>query len=303
MFHSFNIENIKDKIISRIEVFTHFNGKIYLSGDKRESCIYCIKIFFESGDHAVIESYGDCCSFSWIRQDNMDNINDLIGRKIVRFMEDKSEEINFDFSQIQECDESYKYIIKTEDGYEFIFFLTNSSNGYYSGSISIFYVESIDKKLDTKITFVVGLPGSGKSHLFKENAFDDFLTSKRDEIDIYKLISENKKMYIIDPLFTNITTFKECYNLFAKYVEKENISVVVFRPDHAKCRNNLEKDIVNLYDTLAKKLKIRFDDKLIIECNNAVSVIMQRIISLTNMSKNYNIDDYFEFNPNVIDVY
>ncbi len=82
-----------------------------------------------------ILAVGDCCSYSWFEYP--DDMKKFIGYKILNIVNTKKK-IDLPVSNIQEYDENmicYIYTDKRKKPY--MFYLRNSSNGYYSGWFEI----------------------------------------------------------------------------------------------------------------------------------------------------------------------
>ncbi len=94
----------------------------------------CISLNTDGG-YFAINAEADCCSTSWFEFPYGD-LDEIIGKTI--------EDINFesvtldrDPSGVDDCDLYYNVTMSFDDDTEFLFLLINSSNGYYSGWISI----------------------------------------------------------------------------------------------------------------------------------------------------------------------
>lgn len=90
-----------------------------------------------------ILAYADCCSYSWFEYPS--DLKKIIGSKIINITEGKKH-IDMPASNIQEYDENRICYIYTENRKTpYIFYLRNSSNGYYSGWLEI-EIKSKDEK-------------------------------------------------------------------------------------------------------------------------------------------------------------
>ena len=105
----------------------------------KNGLITSLKLKYNSYD-IIIFANGDCCSFSWLEEyDNYYKFEYLINNNIKSIEEVKIDKI-LPFSNIQEYDNNHMFIIKFNNTTEiFKFFLRNSSNGYYDGSLYITY--------------------------------------------------------------------------------------------------------------------------------------------------------------------
>lgn len=88
------------------------------------------------------------------------------------------------------------------------------------------------------IEIVIGLPGSGKSHLlekFKEQGYeiyDDFISSFYD----CKLISETGKMCIADPRLCDYNNFLH----YIKFFANRKIHLTLFENEPSQCLTNIQ---------------------------------------------------------------
>lgn len=81
-----------------------------------------------------VTAYADCCSESWF--DYPYDFEGLIGKRLFR-IENTETEIDLPLSNRQECDQNIISYIYTEKEEPTMFYLRNSSNGYYGGWFEI----------------------------------------------------------------------------------------------------------------------------------------------------------------------
>lgn len=82
--------------------------------------------------HSLYETYGDCCSETWIA--DLVGVQNLLGHKVLH-VEDVAMEDVEDGRTRQEYDQFFGIKIATTGGYVDIIY-RNSSNGYYGGDLS-----------------------------------------------------------------------------------------------------------------------------------------------------------------------
>lgn len=104
-------------------------GKV-LSVDKEEERFTLIL----EKKEICVRAYGDCCSESWFEYP--DDLENLIGKRIFN-IEHTDQEIDLPFSNRQEYDKNIISYIYTEKNSPTMFYLRNSSNGYYGGWFEI----------------------------------------------------------------------------------------------------------------------------------------------------------------------
>ena len=91
----------------------------------------------------IIFASGDCCSFSWIEEYSDYYKFDYLIDNNIKSIEEIKIDTELPFSNIQQYDNNHLFAIKFKNTKEiFKFYLRNSSNGYYDGSLCI----TIEKK-------------------------------------------------------------------------------------------------------------------------------------------------------------
>lgn len=118
------------------------------------------------------------------------------------------------------------------------------------------------------VIIVVGLPVSGKSIYIKNNSidcdiiYDNFITKFNNKKIIMNLKNDknDKKIYLIDPRLCNFKTFSKYVEYIQEYVEKKDISLILFKNEKNKCLENLQKyrnnnqslykSIINFYSNI-----------------------------------------------------
>lgn len=110
--------------------------KDYLKFGKVTSINTCADYFIITFEKQIVrvDAYGDCCSYSWL--EFPENLDKLIGKRITH-IETVGIEIGLPESNIQEFDQNTLLYIHTEKDDPIMFYLRNSSNGYYGGWIEI----------------------------------------------------------------------------------------------------------------------------------------------------------------------
>ena len=131
------------------------------------------------------------------------------------------------------------------------------------------------------IVVVIGLPASGKSTYIKNNyvnfnIYDDFIP-KFNNGNILEDIKNKKDMCLIDPRLCNIETFKKYIGAIEEYVDRSNISLILFENNKNKCLENLRKYRADTYSKYESTVNF--------------------------YSKIYNVDNYSSYNLQILNVY
>lgn len=109
--------------------------------EKENKYISLVKLLYDSYILHLIP-IAECCSTSWIQEDN--KFNDLIGKIIKSIIEDSSKVTELEDDNEYDVVKNHLFIIKFKDTDEiFKFYLRNDSNGYYDGDLHI-SLEKID---------------------------------------------------------------------------------------------------------------------------------------------------------------
>jgi hypothetical protein len=246
-----------------------------------------------------LNAYADCCSQSWFdilmqstEEEEEERIifdeiyllnhetalrDQLIGCEIDNIV-NAFETIVLPFSRIQEHDINHLYNIYTTDKTVQIC-LRNSSNGYYDGYMSTRFTNRIqwdimDKEPCGTITFIIGLPGSGKSRYISNNendydfVYDDCLSNPNLVYNVFaNLYNDNNHICLCDPRFTNVITFDNFINEFSEtYFQNCNVNIILF---------NINKDQCLINNTFRGGSETNYKE------NN-----------IKRMSMNYNLDNY-----------
>lgn len=90
-----------------------------------------VLIVFHDEGHCYYETYGDCCSETWIA--DLVGVENLLGHKVLEVEDVAMEDVD-DGRTRQEYDQFFGIKIVTTGGYVDIIY-RNSSNGYYGGSL------------------------------------------------------------------------------------------------------------------------------------------------------------------------
>jgi len=99
-----------------------------------------------------------------------------------------------------------------------------------------------------KLIIIIGLPGSGKTTYFHEKLkplgfqfFDDFVSSMCNGTMIRAIKDGTTDICIADPHLCNYETFLKVMNSIEVYIDKSNISIILFENDKDKCLLNASK--------------------------------------------------------------
>lgn len=131
------------------------------------------------------------------------------------------------------------------------------------------------------LIIIIGLPGSGKSHLCKifEKAgfivYDDFITHFYNR-KLLMDIESSLNLCVCDPRLCIGQLFDKFINLFMEHIDKSQIHLILFKNDYEKCLNNVKNR----------------------HCNK--KGICETIIQYSGL---YNINFYNEYNNTIIDVF
>ncbi|AFX93083.1 hypothetical protein CE11_01057 [Megavirus courdo11] len=149
--------------------------------------------------------------------------------------------------------------------------------------------------MDQQLIIVIGLPGSGKTSWCKNQCgyiiFDDFISTFYDGKLISALV-DNSNVCINDPRICIFDIFVRHINIIEKYINRNNIYLVLFENNPKQCIINANNRIENKYNsmnTFNPKQKILEKQRL--EFN------------ITEYTKKYSIDNYLKWNHTIINVY
>jgi adenylate kinase family enzyme len=98
-----------------------------------------------------------------------------------------------------------------------------------------------------KLLIIIGLPGSGKTTYFNENLkdkyefYDDFISNIIDGKLICEIKKKEKDICIADPRLCNYQTFLKTIAIFNQFIDKSDISLILFENNKDKCIINAEK--------------------------------------------------------------
>ena len=135
------------------------------------------------------------------------------------------------------------------------------------------------------LVIIIGLPGSGKTEYQKSNykdyiCFDDFIETFCDLQLLNALIHNTIDICINDPRLCDINTFRQYLKIFLKYIRRDDILLVLFDNDLARCIENATTRISTSSNNINKIL-----------------------FSINHLHSKYNIDNYQDYNCKVIPVY
>lgn len=100
-----------------------------------------------------------------------------------------------------------------------------------------------------KLIIIIGLPASGKTTYFNEllindyKFFDDFISNFINGELIEEIKKNHNNICISDPRLCNPNIFIKIMKIIEKYIEKSNISLILFENDKNKCLINAKKRI------------------------------------------------------------
>lgn len=96
-----------------------------------------------------VRAYGDCCSYSWFEYPI--NFNQLIGKRIknIRLTDQYTD---LPFSGKQDYDKNLIAYIDVEKENPIMFYLRNSSNGYYGGWFEVTFEENFKPIVNSDLT-------------------------------------------------------------------------------------------------------------------------------------------------------
>jgi adenylate kinase family enzyme len=98
-----------------------------------------------------------------------------------------------------------------------------------------------------KLLIIIGLPGSGKTTYFNENLkdkyefYDDFISNIIDGKLIREIKKKEKDICVADPRLCNYQTFLRTISIFNQFIDKSDISLILFENNKDKCIINAEK--------------------------------------------------------------
>lgn len=146
-----------------------------------------------------------------------------------------------------------------------------------------------------QLIIVIGLPGSGKTNWCKNQEkyiiFDDFISTFYDGKLISALVN-NINVCINDPRMCIFDIFIRHINIIEKYINRNNIYLVLFENNPKQCIINADNRIDNKYNIMNTfNSKQRGSEKRRLEFN------------ITEYAKKYYINNYLEWNHTIIDVY
>ena len=137
--------------------------------------------------------------------------------------------------------------------------------------------------MNYQLIIVIGLPGSGKTTFCQDMTnngyliFDDFISHFFNG-ELIESLSAGNKLCICDPRLCIYDIFLRYMTIFEKYINKDNIQLVLFENNPKQCCLNIE---------------IRND-------NTVKKQINQTIVTY---SKIYHLDNYQKWNHIVLEVY
>ena len=141
----------------------------------------------------------------------------------------------------------YYFIFDDETSQKFL--LYGLSNGYYGAFLSIDFIKNEERKeqiITNNVTFIIGLPGSGKTSLIKEKfssvkVYDDFLSNiNSSSIINWMQLHTSSDVVFSDPRFTNVNTFKAFIKSYSSALSKSKINLIMFDNNPEKCKKNIK---------------------------------------------------------------
>ncbi|AEQ60465.1 hypothetical protein [Acanthamoeba polyphaga mimivirus] len=123
--------------------------------------------------------------------------------------------------------------------------------------------------MDRQLIIVIGLPGSGKTHLCREissldssrQIVDDFIGSFYNG-NITRLLSSECKLCINDPRLCLKNVFKRFIKIFEQHIGQDNIYLILFENNPEQCkfnvqnRNDNRKGILEIVDQYSQRYDI-----------------------------------------------
>ena len=136
--------------------------------------------------------------------------------------------------------------------------------------------------MNKQLIIVIGLPGSGKTTMCQKLQtlngyiiFDDFINNFYDG-ELLDTIQSGNKVCINDPRLCQHIIFEKYISIFKKYVNHDNIYLILFENNPNQCiKNVLQRN------------------------NNKVGIIN----TIKNNSKMYSTDNYTKWNHQIISPY
>lgn len=222
--------------------------------------------FVDTNSYLEIGCYGDCCSSAFIIFPKDFNVENLIGKKIIEITtlcqgyqsEDSDEDLEY-YDRVYEtsdyydeqCEKHTEYYFIFDDGTSQNFLLYGLSNGYYGAYLSVNFIEDEEKEneeiITNNVTFIIGLPGSGKTSLIKDKfsslkVYDDFLsTISNSSIINWMQLHPSEDVVFSDPRFTNAIVFKTFIESCSSVLSKSKINLIIFDNNAEKCKENIKK--------------------------------------------------------------
>ena len=98
-----------------------------------------------------------------------------------------------------------------------------------------------------KLIVIIGLPASGKTTYYNENFkdthlfFDDFISNMVSGELIESIKKDNQDICIADPRLCNYQTFLKTIAIFNQFIDKSDISLILFENNKDKCFINSKK--------------------------------------------------------------
>nr|WBF70306.1 hypothetical protein [Megavirus caiporensis] len=149
--------------------------------------------------------------------------------------------------------------------------------------------------MDKQLIIVIGLPGSGKTSWCKNQhkyiIFDDFISTFYDG-EIISALVNNKKVCINDPRMCIFDIFTRYIKIMEKYIDRNNICLILFGNDPKQCIINTNNRIENKYNNM----NTRNSEQKILEKKHLE-------FNIVEYAKKYSIKNYLKWNHTIIDVY
>ena len=103
---------------------------------------------------------------------------------------------------------------------------------------------------------IIGLPGSGKSHLiktFQMKYYDDFISNFFNG-ELINDLNDNIDICITDPRLCNKEIFIRYMNVIEEVIDKSQISLILYKNDKERCLNNIKNRNIKKVEQTIERL-------------------------------------------------
>ena len=103
---------------------------------------------------------------------------------------------------------------------------------------------------------IIGLPGSGKSHLiktFQMKYYDDFISNFFNG-ELINDLNDNIDICITDPRLCNKEIFIRYMNIIEEVIDKSQISLILYKNDKERCLNNIKNRNIKKVEQTIERL-------------------------------------------------